>query len=72
MAEETEKKVKLGRPQSGIGPTIPLQARLTPEQHAWVTSQPECASEIVRRLINEAMAAQREQAARTGERAEKE
>lgn len=47
-----------GRPKSDLGPTVPLQVRLTLEQHAWITSQPEGASEIVRKWIDEAMRSQ--------------
>lgn len=55
MAEENEKKAKPGRPKGNLGPTVPLQVRLTPEQHEWITSQGEGASEIVRQWIDEAM-----------------
>jgi|LakMenE18May11ns_1017448.scaffolds.fasta_scaffold5472121_1 hypothetical protein len=51
---EQEKK-KPGRPKTDLGPTVPLQVRLTPEQHAWITSQDEGASEIVRRWIDESI-----------------
>ncbi len=50
-----QEKKKPGRPRLDLGPTVPLQVRLTPEQHAWITSQAEGASEIVRRWINDAM-----------------
>lgn len=47
-----------GRPKSDLGPTIPLQVRLTPNQHAWIMAQPEGASEIVRKWIDEAIRSQ--------------
>jgi len=48
-------KKQPGRPKSDLGPTLPLQVRLTPEQHEWIKSQPEGAAEIIRRWIDEAM-----------------
>jgi len=51
----SEEKKTRGRPRLGLGPTLPLQVRLTPEQHDWIISQNEGASELVRKWIDEAM-----------------
>lgn len=54
MKSENDKRPP-GRPRGSTGPTLPLQVRLTPEQHAWIIAQPEGASEMVRKWIDEAM-----------------
>lgn len=50
-----EKDKRPGRPKGNLGPTVPLQVRLTPEQHTWIILQAEGASDIVRKWIDEAM-----------------
>lgn len=50
----TEQKAGPGRPRK-LGATIPLQVRISPEQHEWIIAQPEGASEMVRKWIDEAM-----------------
>lgn len=50
----TEEKRKPGRPRM-LPPTVPIQVMITPEQHEWLMNHPESASEVVRKLLSEAM-----------------
>lgn len=53
--DEPEKKKKLGRPRTLPETMIPIQVYITPEQHEWLMNHQDSASEVVRRLIREAM-----------------
>lgn len=49
-----EEKRKPGRPRV-LPPTVPIQVMITPEQHEWLMNYSESASEVVRKLLSEAM-----------------
>lgn len=56
---EPEKK-KLGRPRKLPSAVVPIQVYVTPEQHEWLMNNPKSASEVIRRLISDAMSKESE------------